>query len=236
MKTVRALPLIALIWTAACSSKAPEQAGVTEVTIEKPVIKNLDEVSTDLKKLKHSLVRIRVDNRVSESIGTGFFFRTRDLLVTTYHLFEDRHKCMTDSQCEVALGFAKDSKGVDERQVAVEVILKDPKKDLLFLKIKDNSQFADIVPIKDRAKNKKGKLVAAGFYQSNPALTFSHGKNLESKNEMNLTSIVVSSGFSGSPIVNNEGELVGMVSSYKPIVGSEVGLAQFMDIDDLSAF
>jgi hypothetical protein len=133
----------------------------------------------------------------------------------------------------VNLGFAKDSKNVTEQTVTVEVVLKNPTKDLIFLKLKDAEKFADekfkqIEPLQSQAKNAKGTLTAAGFYRDNPALTFSQGQTIENS----LTSIIVSSGFSGSPVLNSKGELVGVVSSYKPIQGQQIGLAQYTTMED----
>lgn len=198
--------------------------------MERPVIKNLSEVDSEFKKMQHSLVRLRItnDKNKEESYGTGFFFRTKDLLVTSQHLFSTGHECLTKLQCQVNMGVAKDSKDVAEQKVDVEVVLKHPSKDLIFLKIKDASTFANAQPLQNQAKNNKGTLTAAGFYQDNPALTFSQGKNIENS----LTSIIVSAGFSGSPVINNKGELVGVVSSYKPIKGEQIGLAQYTTMDD----
>jgi S1-C subfamily serine protease len=211
-----------------CTS-APRMDG-DRVTMDRPVIKNLSDVNSDLQKLQHSLVRLRVNNEKlkEESYGTGFFFRTRDMLVTTQHLFTAGHECLTRLQCTINLGFAKDSQNVTEQLVTVEVVLKNPTKDLIFLKLKNAEQFAQIEPLQSQAKNIKGTLTAAGFYQDNPALTFSQGQTIDNS----LTSIIVSSGFSGSPVLNSKGELVGVVSSYKPIQGRQIGLAQYTTLED----
>jgi len=216
-----------------CTTTSPHQNGDT-VTMERPVIKNLNEVDSDFKKLQHSLVRLRVENQMQteESYGTGFFFRTRDLLVTSQHLFSAGHECLTKLQCTVNMGFATDSKNVSEQKVQVEVVLKHPTKDLIYLKIKDAEKFADVQPLQNQTKNNKGTLTAAGFYQDNPALTFSQGQTLANPQNPSLTTIIVSAGFSGSPVLNTKGELVGVVSSYQPLKGEHIGLAQYTTLED----
>lgn len=227
------ITLLLLSLNVACSTK-PRPADPNTVTIDRPVIKDLSTVEPGLQKLKHSSVRLRVKNHDDESFGTGFFFRSRDLLVTTQHIFSDKHECLQKLECDIVLGFAKDSKDVIEQTVAVEVVLKYPTKDLIFLKIKDDSKLTDIAPLQNPTSQKDGTLTAIGFYQDNPSLTFSQGKNLDNSGERTQTSIIVSAGFSGSPVINSRGELVGVVSSYKPIKGQHIGLAQFISMDDLS--
>lgn len=216
-----------------CSTVSTPQRGKDgQVTIDRPVIKNLNEIDVRFRKLQHSLVRLRIGNAKEESYGTGFFFQTNDLLVTSQHLFTDGHECLVKLSCSIKVGFAKDSKDVQEQVVQAEVILKHPSKDLIFLKIKDNAQVANVQPLMNHGKSSKGTLTAAGFYQDNPALTFSQGKNLEKAGSEELTSIIVSSGFSGSPVLNSDGDVVGVVSSYKPIKGQQIGLAQYITMDN----
>jgi S1-C subfamily serine protease len=208
------------------------------ITIDRPVIKNLNDIDSSFKKLQHSLVRLRINNEAQqeESYGTGFFYRTKDLLVTTLHLFNSDNPCLKNMQCDINIGFAKDSKDVTEQIVQVEVVLKDQSKDLIFLKIKDSEKFENVQPLLGQVKKNKGTLTAAGFYLDNPALTFSQGKNIDDKDSNSLTSIIVSRGFSGSPIVNTKGELVGVVSSFRPIKGQQIGLAQYTPMSDADGF
>ena len=206
-----------------------------KITMDKPVIQNLDEVSTDLKKLQNSLVRISVVDSTHTSFGTGFFFRTNELLITSEHLFPEKHSCMTQQKCEILVGFAKNSKELSEKTITVDVVLKNPEKDLIFLKVHNPAQFSSVVPLKDKAKNSNGTLIAIGFFQDQPAITFSQGQTLTALPHKPLsTNIIVSSGFSGSPVVNKNGELVGIVSSFRPLEGQPVGLAQLINTNEES--
>jgi S1-C subfamily serine protease len=212
------------------------------VTMDRPLIQSLDEVSPDLKKLQNSLVRLTLVDGEKTSFGTGFFFRSKDMLVTSHHLFSESHECMTNQKCSLTIGVAKNAKELSEQTVAVEVILKHPDKDLIFLKISDTSKFAHIEPIAAQAKDSQGELTAAGFFQDKPELTFSKGATFKDsplgdvKNSRSATTIIVSSGFSGSPVVNRKGELVGVVSSYRPINGQPIGLALFTSADEKNPF
>jgi len=204
------------------------------VTIENPVIKDLNSVENDFKKMQRSLVRLRVDNPKNESFGTGFFYRSRDMVVTSHHLFNESHPCMTKLNCQITIGVAKDAKEVTEQSVKVEVVLKYPHKDLIFLKILDAVNVT-VEPLEKQSSSHDGPLTAVGFYQDKTELTFSRGKSLNKNSSAgNLTSIIVSGGFSGSPVVNKRGELVGVVSSFRPIKGQDIGLAQFITMDDIA--
>jgi S1-C subfamily serine protease len=238
MREIRMLSILLLgLLPLACSHEPKLKDGT--ITMDRPVIQNLDQVSGDLKKLQKSLVRLSLVDGNKTSYGTGFFFRSKDLLVTSHHLFSEKHECMTQQKCTITLGSAKNANELTEQSVAVEVVLKHPDKDLIFLKISDSSKFAGVEPIAAQAKNSQGELTAAGFFQDQPALTFSKGSVLTHGNAGNSqasSTIVVSAGFSGSPIVNKKGELVGVVSSYRPIEGQPIGLALFTNADENNPF
>ncbi|MBY0316829.1 MAG: serine protease [Bdellovibrionales bacterium] len=226
-----------------CSVLKKRDASVTQsnaISIDQPVIKNLDEVDARSKKLQHSLARIHLRQGANTlAIGTGFFYKSKDIFVTSYHVIEGKPECLTTGACTVFLGFVKNSKEVREIETRISVIFKSEAKDLIVLKIQDASQFSQVLPLQIKAKRKEGRLMTAGFYHDDPALTFSEGQLLkaQSKHAKALSSIIVSAGFSGSPVINRQGELVGVVSSYKPIQGQQtVGLAEYIAADDLNVF
>jgi S1-C subfamily serine protease len=232
----KAFLLSNVILTAACTHLSPQTA--SRIEMEKPLIQNLSTAHPQMQNLKHSLVRLRLqDGQKQSSYGTGFFFKSRDLLVTTLHTF-DQHECLEKKVCEIFIGFAKDEKDVNETSLQVSVALRDSDKDLLFLSVKNPETMAHVKPLalpRSSASQKQKvseRLIAAGFFQDGSALTFSHGKASEQNRNETATTIIVGHGFSGAPVVNEFGELVGVVSSYHPLQNNkEIGLARYVDIN-----
>lgn len=228
---IRSLAMGAFALSTACST-TPKKQDSSIVVIDKPIIQSFDEASDGLKKLKNSLVRIKIKNGESESIGTGFFYRTSELLVTSLHTFDKDSDCLTKSQCTLTLGLVQNSKEIKEHNLRAELVLIDSSKDLIFLKIDKIKDVMDVAPLLDGEKsNTKDSLAVGGFYQDNPALTFTLGKNISDAKNSNLTSIIVSQGFSGSPVIDKNGHVIGVVSSFKPIKNHQVGLAQFVSLN-----
>jgi S1-C subfamily serine protease len=227
------IPLLSLISLAACSSvDTPKDTDSSIVVIDKPVIRSFHQASDNLKKLKHSLVRIKVKQGEQESISTGFFYKTPDVLVTALHSFDKDHPCRTKNQCQIILGLVQDNTTLQEHELDAEVLLQEPDKDLIYLKVAKAAELMKIVPLVDSEDpQSKDTLAVGGFYQDNADLTFTMGKNISDKNNKNLTSIIVSKGFSGSPILDKKGQLIGVVSTYRPIKNQPIGLAQFVSIN-----
>lgn len=234
--TLYSLVASAATFMVSCTSAPVQVSQTTTVVIDRPLIQNLESAHQNLTVLKQSLVRfIFKNNNNEESYGTGFFFQTRDLVVSSLHVFEKDHPCLTQKTCEMEVGFAKSSQELEMKTVTAEVALKDVDRDLIFLKIKNSGRLSEVIPLKkaialNNSNPNDKKLVAAGFYQDEKALTFSHGKEIKQSDGQTLTSIVVGHGFSGSPVLNEKGEVLGVVSSFNPIQGKNIGLARFVEI------
>lgn len=206
----------------------------SSLEIDKPIIQNLKTAQPQLQNLKYSLVRLHVQDQKNESsFGTGFFFKTRELLVTTLHTF-DKNTCLEKSWCSLLVGFAKNEKDIDEVAVEARVALRDRERDLLFLEVKESERFSQVRPLKENKQKKNSHLVSAGFFQDGTSLTFSHGKSLKKDGSEHVTSMIVGRGFSGAPVVNEAGELVGVVSSFHPLEQNrDIGIARYVELSTL---
>jgi S1-C subfamily serine protease len=227
----KAFLLASTLWAGACTH-TPNQQSITTHQIDKPLIQNLTSAHPSMQNLKHSLVRLRIEDEKKQiAFGTGFFFKSRELLVTTLHTFEG-HPCLEKKNCSLFIGIVKNENEISESTIDVSIALIDRSQDLLFLSVKNSDQLSQIVPLQKRKQEGSQRLVAAGFYQDSSKLTFSHGQKIKKNNQETVTSIIVGHGFSGAPVVNEQGELVGMVSSYHPLENNkELGIARYVDID-----
>lgn len=215
--------LNALLITACSLSPKKRESYTIETTKQ---VENLKSVQPSLRKLQHSLVRIRLES----NYGTGFFFKSRNLLVTSLHTFEE-HPCLEKNQCDLTLGFVKDENSLHEVSVKTQIALRDSEHDLLYLSIKDSEKLSHVVPLFPSTKSLNQKVTSVGFFQDETSLTFSHGHSQRQHLNETVTTMVIGHGFSGAPVVNDTGEVVGVVSSYHPLrANKNIGYARFTEV------
>lgn len=221
-----------LILVACSHLELKKKKGPEIVEMDQPLIQTLSTAHPQMQNLKHSLVRLRLDNEQNQSaFGSGFFFNSRELLVTSLHTF-DKHPCLEKNHCEIFLGFVKNEKELEESKVEVKIALRDSEKDLLFLTVKSSEKVAHIIPLQAPQNSTAKKIIAAGFYQDGTELTFSHGQKREKQLHETVTTMIVGHGFSGAPVVNERGEVLGVVSSYHPLQNQNaIGIARFVDLN-----
>lgn len=219
---------ILILGLSACTHSIPAKT----LDIEKPLIQNLTTTSPSLQNAQKSLLRFHLKDRKNESsFGTGFFFQSQDLIVTSLHIFDD-HPCLENKTCEVLVGLVKDEKSVDERLITLERVLIDTPRDLLFLQIKDKNRFSQVVPLQRANTSQSTHVVAAGFFQDSSSLTFTHGRfHKKNQNEV-VSTMIVGHGFSGAPVLNSSGHVVGVVSSFHPLQNQrDIGIARYVELN-----
>lgn len=201
----------------------------TSMLIPRPLVETLKQVSAPLKKVSQALARIKIKNKSQTFYASGFFFGNKETLVTNYHVISPDQKCLETKKCNLHLELVKNELQLSQLDAKAELILVDKKLDLAILRIKNHKKLEDIMPLKIATKTSQ-QIVAVGFYHNNSQLTFSTGQLL-SQGLTNTSSIIIGAGFSGAPVVNQQGEAIGIVTSYRPLQGQSIGLAQFINID-----
>ena len=156
----------------------------------------MDDLSTIIENLKKSIVIIKLPNGKS---GTGFFVNDKGLLVTNKHIIQ------LSSFIRVTL--------VNEKEVDAAVAFSDNDYDYSFAV----AEVADSVPIKlaDSSALKEGRPVIAIGHPYGYDFTVSKGiiscKNRVVKGiDYVQTDVPINPGNSGGPLVNQQGEAVGM--------------------------
>ena len=119
---------VAFSFMACASARKPVDETPGEiVVVDKPIIKSYKDAPDSLKKLKHSVVRVKTGKSDDEAISTGFFYKTTDVLVTSLHSFDASHDCRKKNHCRITVGLVENDKLLNEHDDA-EVILREPRK------------------------------------------------------------------------------------------------------------
>lgn len=153
----------------------------------------------NLKELKKSIYRI---NTASGS-GTGFYLKEHDLIVSNYHVVAGFHKvCLEDNK--------------RNRQVA-NVIFVNPGKDIAFLRAENINVEESIKINAELQSESRDKLSVLGYPYGMPFTVtegiISNAEQMIEGKQYIQTDAAVNPGNSGGPMVNEAGELIGIVVS-----------------------
>ena len=168
-----------------------------------------------------SVVEINAESDVMESTGTGFFFDDEGTVVTNYHVIED---------CQVAYITLADGSTYD----VISVLGYDMDRDIAVLET--DCRDSEPLPIRTSAVSTGEKVYALG---SSLGLTGSLSDGIISAVDREVegytylqTTAPISSGNSGGPLVDSEGEVIGIVCA-SFVEGQNLNLA--IPINDLDA-
>ncbi len=170
-------------------------------------------IKKDIKEIKNEIAKVKGKNFIEAAThGTGFFINENGYIITNNHVVKNEKSV-----------YVYNEKYGD---LAASVILNDAGNDLAILKITDTS-FKGINKIPYSFKNTEVNLAQRVFtlgYCRPPYLTYNEGfvsskaanATLHSENNF-LLSIQNDAGNSGSPILNNNGDIIGIVSANERI-------------------
>ncbi len=155
---------------------------------------------SDLKKINNSVYRI---NTASGS-GTGFYNLENNIIVTNYHV--------------VAGSLNVSLEGKDKNKFLAKVIYVNQGKDIAFLKAEDLPKPTESIHInQDIETTSRDKVMVLGYPYGMP-FTITEGivsnpKQIIDGSNFIQTDAAINPGNSGGPVINEKGELVGIVTS-----------------------
>ena len=210
----------------AIAKAAPAVVSVNVVQVEAERV--LDSVSRDFWDLFNSRPKILLREKQLNSVGSGFFVDTEGHIVTNYHVLED-----ADMVASVTLA--------DGRVVDVELVGADKRTDLAVLRAKGEKlpcaalgDSNDLmigewviaignpfgVLIKDPQPTASVGVVSANHRRISPSI----GEGERLYQDMIQTDAAINPGNSGGPLVNANGEVVGVNTMIFSPSGGSVGL------------
>ena len=152
---------------------------------------------------------LRIDNLAStqpEGTGTGFFI-TNDLVATSYHVIEGAKKITVSHDKQKAIG---------------TIVAKHVKNDVAILKVEGMEQVTEPLPLGDPRKVKLGQAVSTlGFPMPNlMGVSPKAGEGIinsltgiQDDIRSFQVSIPIQPGNSGGPLLNESGQVIGIISS-----------------------
>ncbi len=150
--------------------------------------------------IEDSVLKINTSN----GSGTGFYSLENDIIITNYHVVSG---CLTVS-----------IEGKDKNRHLAEVVYVNSGKDIAFLKAEKLPKPAISVLVKHNTKSlSRDKVIVLGYPFGMPFTitegTISNPRQIIGGSNFIQTDAAINPGNSGGPVINEKGELIGMVTS-----------------------
>ena len=172
--------------------------------------------SIDFEALANAIVRIHSKN----GSGTGFFIRESGYVLTNAHVVQDQ---------AFVQGFIGDSPVVNEFEVKADGRVMDV--DLALLEMLDDREFS-VIPLAQSSPKLADTVYAIGN-PKNLGLSVSKGAVSRKKPGEYQLDMTLNPGNSGGPVINEEAEIVGIVSY---LLEEVQGLSFAIDVETIQAF
>ena len=153
-----------------------------------------------LKNIENSVYRINT----TTGSGTGFYNIENNIIITNYHVVAGCHRVSVEGQ--------------DKNRYLAKVIYVNQGKDIAFLQIENlPKQTKDIKVYHDNETTTRDKVLVLGYPYGMP-FTITEGivsnpKQIINGSNFIQTDAAINSGNSGGPLINEKGELLGIITS-----------------------
>lgn len=165
------------------------------------------EINDEIKKISEEENKQPNDAKVTDVAGTAFMLTSDGYLVTNYHIVKGKKKVTIEQNLEQPVAYSAD------------VVATSAKLDFALLKINDKN-FASYpkIPysISDKNVTLAQKIYTLGYPKNDIVYTegaISSLSGLKSDTMFYQLNIISAPGCSGSPIINDKGELIGILAS-----------------------
>nr|WP_321413384.1 trypsin-like peptidase domain-containing protein [uncultured Allomuricauda sp.] len=153
-----------------------------------------------MENIESSVFKINTAN----GTGTGFYNKENDLVITNYHVVAGCHTVSLE--------------GKDKNRYLTQVVYVNPGKDIAFLRANDLPKPIDTVLIDHQTESRsRDKVIVLGYPYGMP---FTVTEGIVSNPRQSIggryyiqTDAAINPGNSGGPVINEKGELIGIVTS-----------------------